>query len=197
MEIVEKTAEKNRHFLVNLLMSPETGILIPLIILCAVTTSANPNFLTVRNFGVILSFATFMGIMAIGQGVVIMSGEIDLSVGLNACFSGIVFGYCTVKLGLHPVVCILAGICAGGLIGFLNGYLVAKFGLVNFVTTLASMFLCQGLAITISGGRPIVPFPMYYLHYSLAKPLSLSWSFFIFLGIFIIMEIVIRFTTLG
>jgi len=196
MEVEVKTTKK-RNFFVNLLMSPEVGILIPLIILCGITTSGNPLFLTFNNFSVILIYATYMGIISIGQGVVIMSGEIDLSVGLNACFSGIVFGYFTAVLQANPIICILAGIIAGVLIGTLNGYLVAKFGLVNFVTTLATMFLCWGLAVTISGGRPLLPFPMYYIEYSMAKPLGLSYSFFILLAIFIIMEIVIRYTTVG
>jgi len=197
MEIQGKTIKK-QNFLVNLLMSPEVGILIPLIILCAITTMGNPLFLTFNNFSVILIYATFMGIMAIGQGVVIMSGEIDLSVGLNAGFSGIMFGYFTAVLQMHPVICIMAGLLTGTLIGFLNGYLVAKFGLVNFVTTLATMFLCWGLAVTLSGGRPqmLVSAP-FYLKYNLEKPLGLSYSFFILVAIFIIMEIVIRYTTVG
>jgi len=196
MEII-KNEEKKQNIFVNLFMSPEVGILIPLIILCVITTIANPMFLTVNNFSVILIYATFMGVIAIGQSVVIMSGEIDLSVGLNACFSGIVFGYFTAILQMHPVISILAGILAGALIGCLNGYLVSKFGLVNFVTTLATMFLCWGLAVTISGGRPVMPFPTYYLHFAMAKPFNLSWGFFIMLAIFIIMEIVIRYTTIG
>jgi len=188
---------KKQNFLVNLLMSPEVGILIPLVILCAVTTTGNPLFLTFDNFSVILIYATFMGVIAIGQGVVIMAGEIDLSVGLNAGLSGIIFGYCTVFLQWHPVMCILAGLATGALIGFLNGYLVAKFGLVNFVTTLATMFLCWGLSVTISGGRAVLPFPQGYLHYTMAKPFGLSYSFFILVAIFIIMEIVVRYTTAG
>ena len=197
MEIVDGKVRKQQNIMVRLFLSPEVGILIPLLILCAYTWTQNPRFLSVANFSVILIFATFVAVIAIGQSIVIMSGEIDLSVGLNAGFSGIIFGYLSVNTELHPALCILGGLMAGGTIGFLNGYLVSKFGLVNFVTTLATMFLCWGLAVTISGGRVQMPLHPGFMTYSMARPLGLSWSFFIFLGIFIIVEIVVRFTTIG
>lgn len=199
MQIESKTAisKPPRKAITKILLSPEIGILIPLLLLVIVTGILKPKFLSWANFSVILRYATFMATITIGQAVVIMSGEIDLSVGANAGFSGIIFGLCAVTLGLNPVMSITIAILAGALIGFINGYLVASFGLINFITTLATMFLCIGLQVTLSGGRPISPLPDAYIDFSILKPLSLSWVFFIMLGILIIMEIVIRFTRAG
>lgn len=181
----------------KLLLSPEIGILIPLILLCVFTGIVKPRFFSWENFSVILRYATFMATITIGQAVVIMSGEIDLSVGANAGFSGIIFGICSIILGLGPVPSIVIAVLAGAFIGFINGYLVASFGLINFITTLATMFICMGLQTTLSGGQPISPMPDFWVNFSVQKPISLSWVFFIMLGIFIIMEIVIRFTKIG
>lgn len=194
---ISKPAPRRRSGIAKLLLSPEIGILIPLLLLCIFTGIIKPRFLTWTNFSVILRYATFMATISIGQAVVIMTGEIDLSVGANAGFSGIVFGLCAVTWGLDPVTSIALAIVAGALIGFINGYLVASFGLVNFITTLATMFICQGLQTTLSGGQPISPLPDGYVNFSIQKPLSLSWVFFIMLGILIIMEIIIRYTRAG
>ena len=181
----------------GLLLSPEIGILIPLLALCIVTGIIKPMFFSWGNFSGILRYSSFIGVVAIGQAVVIMSGEIDLSVGANASFSGIIFGLCAVTFNLGFIPSLLIALLAGGLIGFINGYLVASFGLVNFITTLATMFFTHGLANTISKGEPIAPFSDAYFDFALKRPLNLSWLFFIMFAILIITEIFIRFTTVG
>jgi len=192
-----KNSQPYKLGIAKLLLSPEIGILIPLIILCIFTGLLNPRFLTWLNFSVILRYATFMATITIGQAFVIMTGEIDLSVGANAGFSGIIFGLGAITWGLHPVIAIALAIMAGAAIGFVNGYLVASYGVVNFISTLATMFICIGLQITLSGGKSISPLPEEYVNFSTQKPLSLSWVFFIMLGILIISEIIIRFTRTG
>jgi ribose transport system permease protein len=184
------------HTVKNILFSPELTVLIPIIILCVITTLNNPLFMSWANFSVMLKAMIFLAFAAMGQAIVIMSGEIDLSVGANAGFSGTIFAMCATNFGLGIIPSLALGIIAGMLIGFINGYLVSSFGLVNFITTLATMFVCQGLSVTLSGGEPIVT-PAYYLKFSLKAPLGLSWLFFIFVGIFILMEIAIRYSTIG
>jgi ribose transport system permease protein len=181
----------------NIFLSPEITVLIPIIILCVVTTIDNPKFLSWGNFSVMFRSLIYLGLVAIGQALVVMTGEIDLSVGANACLSGIVFAIFAVNLNMGVVPSVLMGVLTGAAIGFLNGYLVASFGLVNFITTLATMYLCQGLAATLSNGETISPLPDLYTDFSVKTPLNLSWLFFIFLGIIIIFEIMVRFTTIG
>lgn len=181
----------------NILLSPEITVLIPIIILSVITTINNPKFLSWGNFSVMFRSLIYLGLIAIGQALVVMTGEIDLSVGANACFGGIVFALCAVNLQMGVIPSLFMGVFAGAAIGFLNGYLVASFGLVNFITTLATMYLCQGLAVTISNGETISPLPDVYFEFSVQTPLNLSWMFFIFLGIVILFELMVRFTTIG
>ncbi len=180
----------------KLLFSPEFTVLIPILVLGIYTTIINPMFLSWGNFSVMFKALIFLALAAMGQSLVIMSGEIDLSVGANAGFSGTIFALAAAQLQLGLVPSLIAGLLAGGLIGFINGYLVSSYGLVNFITTLATMFVCQGLSVTLSGGEPII-IPLDYMRFALKKPLGLSWLFFIFLFIFAVFEVVIRYTTIG
>lgn len=180
----------------GLLFSPEFTVLIPIVILVVITTLNNPLFLSWSNFSVMFKALIFLALAAMGQAIVITSGEIDLSVGANAGFSGTIFALCATNFGMGILPSLVIGILAGMLIGAINGYLVSSFGLVNFITTLATMFVCQGLSVTLSGGEPII-LPTHYLKFALQSPLGLSWLFFIFIGIFIVFEIGIRYTTIG
>jgi len=196
---IQSTLPRNRGFVSKILLTPEVSVLIPLLILCVITGILQTRkFVNLNNITSILRYTAFIGTLSIGQAMVVMSGEIDLSIGANAGFSGIIFGLAAVKWGLDPFTSILLAMIAGGLIGFINGYLVAKFGLVNFITTLATMFLCRGLQVTFSNGAPVSPLPEYYSDFAVARPLfNLSWLFFIMIGLIIIMELVVRFTTIG
>lgn len=180
----------------KLLFSPEFSVLIPILILAIITTLNNPKFLSWGNFSVIFMALIFLAFAAMGQAIVIMSGEIDLSVGANAGFSGTVFALFSTNFGFGVLPAIIMGLAAGLFIGLINGYLVSSFGLVNFITTLATMFICQGLSVTLSEGEPII-LSLNYLKFALKKPLGLSWLFFIFLVFFLSAEILIRFTTIG
>ncbi len=97
--------------------------------------------------------ATIEGIMAVGMTVVILAGQLDLSVGSVLALSGVV------ALGLQgdigPVPAAIAGILVGGLVGVVNGFLVVRAGINSFIVTLAAMIAVRGIAMTISGAAPI------------------------------------------
>lgn len=97
--------------------------------------------------------ATIDGIMAVGMTVVLLSGQLDLSVGSVLALSGVV------ALGLQgdigPIPAAVAGILAGGLVGVANGLLVVRAGINSFIVTLAMMIAVRGVALTISGAGPI------------------------------------------
>ena len=191
------TIRKKQNSITRILLTPEISILIPLLILCVITGIMKPNFFKWMNLSSIIRYTAFYGVLSIGQAVVIMSGEIDLSVGCNAGFAGIIFGVAAVQWGWGPIPAILFAIAAGAAIGFINGYLVSKFGLVNFISTLATMYVCRGLQTAFSGGAPVGPLPDYYAKITETQPLTLSWLFFIMLALLLITEVIIRYTTIG
>jgi ribose/xylose/arabinose/galactoside ABC-type transport system permease subunit len=189
--------EKKMGWGYRIFLTPEVGVMIPILILIVVTSWINPNFLTWKYIASILTGLIFIGAASLAEGIVIMVGEIDLSVGMNGCFAGIMCGIAAANWGLGLILCLLVGLTAGALIGFVNGVVVCKLGLTSWITTLATQFICQGLAVTISQGVPISISSLGTSDFTRAKPLGLNWLFFIFIALILIMDFLIRKTSFG
>lgn len=181
----------------RMLLTPEIGVLIPIVILCVVTASLNKNFFTWKYFSSIFMGSIFIGAAALGQACVSIAGEIDLSVGMNGCFAGVMTGVACAWWGLGLVPCLLVGLLTGGLVGLVNGLCVCKLGLSSWITTLATQFICQGLAVTVSQGTPISIKALGTSSFTRARPLGLSWLFFIFIGLIVLLDVIIRRTKFG
>lgn len=123
-----------------------------------------PHFFQFGIFANILEQSTYVGVMSIGLAVVIISGNLDLSVesiaGLSAMATGILFATNGIGLGytfspewlMLPASLLLATL-VGALIGFINGFFVVRVGMAAFIVTLASYIWVRGLVVAISGGR--------------------------------------------
>ena len=202
-------AKQNNQMLVKLIrmiLTPEIGMLIPIVIICLLTNRANPVFLTWKFFSKILINSIPIGMMALGQALVTLTGDVDLSVGMNGCFAGIMMGVACERWGLYSVlgsnalglvVCILIGLASGALIGAINGLLTSKFKLSSWITTLATQFICKGLVTTISQGITLDVKALGTKAFKDARPLSLSWLFFLFVFIILLLDIVVRRTSFG
>ena len=202
-------AKRNNKTLVKfvrLILTPEIGMLIPIILICVLTNNANPVFLTWKFFSKILINSIPIGMMALGQALVTLTGDVDLSVGMNGCFAGIMMGVACDRWGLYSVcgsnalgliVCMLIGLASGALIGAINGLLTSRFKLSSWITTLATQFICKGLVTTISHGLTLDVKALGTTAFKDARPLSLSWLFFIFVLIILLLDIVVRRTSFG
>ena len=126
-----------------------------LIILFVFFSLASPNFLTWSNVSGILLSTAVIGIMALGTTFVIITGGIDLSIGTGMTLSAVMTGLLVVNFGLPVWMGVLGGVATGALIGLVNGLNVAVLGLPPFIATLAMMMMAQGLALILSGVRPI------------------------------------------
>jgi len=108
---------------------------------------ASPIFLTANNIGNLLTQSALLGILAVGQFLVVISGGFDLSVAAVMALSSLVFAR-LIELGFLPAA--LLAIAAGGVCGLFNG-LVITFGRVQpLIATLAMMGIARGLALSIS-----------------------------------------------
>ena len=116
---------------------------------------ASSNFFTWSNISGILLSTAVIGILALGTTFVIITGGIDLSIGTGMTLSAVMTGIFLVNLELPLIVGVLGGIATGALIGFINGFNIAILRLPPFIATLAMMLIAQGLALVISGVRPI------------------------------------------
>ena len=126
-----------------------------LIALVAFFSFASPEFLQVDNIVSILQATAVNGVLAIASTFVIITGGIDLSVGTLMTFCAVMSGVFLTNWGMPLFVGVLAAIVFGALSGSISGFLVAKLRIPPFIATLGMMMLLKGLALVISGTRPI------------------------------------------
>jgi ribose transport system permease protein len=134
-----------------------SGILVALIVLVATLSLLAPSFLSQYNLSVVARQASFVGLVALGQTLVLLIGGIDLSVGAAAGLSAIVGSLLLTKAGLHPYAVIPATAAFGMVLGCINGFFVGRLRLNPFIVTLASWEIFAGLTLVITKGYPIRP----------------------------------------
>jgi len=128
---------------------------ISLIVLVIFFSLASENFFQFSNIVGILLSTSVIGVLALGATFVIITGGIDLSVGTVMSLSAVMTGVFITVLGLSVPVGIIGGILTGALCGSISGTAVAKFKIPPFIATLAMMMIAKGLALIISGTKPI------------------------------------------
>ncbi len=126
-----------------------------LIALFVIFSLASPNFLQFDNMIGILLATSVNGVLALGVTFVIITGGIDLSVGTVMTLSAVMAGVFVTNWHLPVVVGILAGLATGGLAGFVSGTVIARMRVPPFIATLGMLNIAKGLALVISGLKPI------------------------------------------
>ena len=140
----------------------EYGLLLALIVIMvffqAVTEGTLLRAVNVTN---LLLQNSYIVIMALGMLVVIVSGNIDLSVGSVMGFIGALAAVMIVNFdqNIYIYVTIIACLAVGGLIGAAQGYWVAYWRIPSFIVTLAGMLVFRGLSLWLLEGQSVGPFP--------------------------------------
>jgi ribose/xylose/arabinose/galactoside ABC-type transport system permease subunit len=123
-----------------------------LLVLIAAGTAVSPLFFTVGNFVDILYQSSIVGVMAIGQFLVILTGGIDLGVGSMLALSAVTGG---LGMAFGPPVGIAASVIVCGLLGSATGAAVAFGRLPPFIATFGTLAIARGLALTLTSGGPV------------------------------------------
>lgn len=131
-------------------------MLIVLIVLLVFFSIMSPVFFSSSNFLNIGRQTALVTIIAVGMTFVIISGEIDLSVGANLALCGIISSSALQATGGQLIAGVVAGLLAGAVVGLVNGLITTSLGIPSFLVTLATLGICRGLAQLISGGQPIL-----------------------------------------
>ena len=126
-----------------------------LIVLFVGFSIASPFFRTFDNMVGILLATAVNGILALGVTFVIITGGIDLSVGTVLTISAVMTGVFITNNHFPVWLGIIGGILTGGLAGFVNGVVIAKMKIPPFIATLGMLYATKGLALVISGLKPI------------------------------------------
>ncbi len=126
--------------------------------LFSLSAEVRPYLFTGGNFKIILIQTVIVALGALGMTLIIVSGGIDLSVGSVVALTS-VLGATLLLKGAPPAVVVLAGVAAGGLIGLINGSIIAGFGMMPFIVTLGMMGVVRGLAKGLADNQTVNPPP--------------------------------------
>ena len=178
-------------------------LLVVIIVLLAIM---EPAFLKTDNILNVLRNSAMKGVIAYGMCLVIISGEIDLSVGSQVALSAVIVAWVAKHLndaGIMPlaagaVVGLLAAILVGLLIGVFHAWARHKFGMPSFIVTLASLNILYGLAAIICGGFPITAcVPDWYVFLGTGRIAGIPVPAIIFLLMFFVFWFLMEKTELG
>jgi D-xylose transport system permease protein len=126
-------------------------VLLGLILIAIIFQIANPNFLTPLNLTNLFVQIAAVGTIAVGVVLVLLIGEIDLSIGSVSGLTAAIMAVISVKLGMPGWLAILAGLVSGAVIGLIQGWWVAKLHVPSFVVTLAGFLGWQGALLYVLG----------------------------------------------
>lgn len=135
----------------------ELGVLIVLVGIVVILSIVSPAFLTTQNIINVIRQMTEIGIMAIGMTMVIISAEIDLSIGSIYGATAMIAAL-MIKSGISPTLAFIVSICIGAVIGLINGFLSTKAKMPAFIVTLGTMQIFRSIAYAVSGGKSIGAF---------------------------------------
>ena len=150
-----------KNFFDNIRSKPAGGILI---LFCTIQIVAiiggllypdHFRYLNPANIAVLLKSMSPLGIMAIGVGVLMISGEFDLSVGTLYTFCAIVTATMVKEYTLSPYLAMLVGIIVGIIAGLIHGNIVNRFTIPSFIVTLGAMLLWKGGTLLYHGAKSL------------------------------------------
>ncbi len=178
----------------------EVGILVFLGLVFAAATIKSHRFLEIANLRNILLDLPLLMITAMGMTMVIISRNIDVSVGSIIGLSGIMVGMLFKshpEMAVPPALLIGAGI--GLVLGSINGSLVTWMRVPSIIATLATMSIFRGLVFIVSGGRQVDSndLPPVLIHLSQTSPIGIPWHVLIAIAVAIITHLFLRYRRTG
>ncbi len=135
------------------------GPFIALLIACVFFATQTDRFLTGENLSLILQQVMVVGVIAIGQTLIVLTAGIDLSCGMVMALGGIVMAKLAVELGVPVPLAILAGIAVTALFGLLNGLLVTRIKLPPFIVTLGTLNIAFAVTQLYSNAQTVTDLP--------------------------------------
>ncbi len=175
--------------------SVEIMMFLVFLLLCALISVLTPRFLSAGNIRNLFWQATTVGIIAIGQTLIILTAGIDLSVGgimaISAMLGGLVMSNTSLGAGITTVLLTGLGV------GVLNGVLVSYARLAPFIVTLGTLSITQSLTYVITDGSSITGLPAGYRFFGYQRVFGLPLYTIVLIGLFILGHIMLKKTKLG
>lgn len=182
----------------SLLGSWDALLIVLLILAIVLGTTLSPYFLTPFNISLLTKDLMEKAIMALPMTLIIISGEIDLSVASTLGLASVVLGV-TVKAGIPLGLGIPLVLILGAAAGLLNGLLVTRLGLPSLVVTVGTLGLYRGLAYVVLGDQAVSTFPTAFTDFGFGDvPGTLiPWPFVVFALLAVIFLVLLHWSWIG
>lgn len=171
--------------------------------ICVILALSAPGFFSTRNVLNIMRNVSMQGVIAFGMTMIIISGEIDLSVGSGVAFAGCLAALIVRALtaflapGLAVTIALVVTLLAGFAIGNFTALVRTRFNVPSFITTLALMTILSGIANLVTAGFPISSFPQWYNFFGGGYVLGIPFPAIVFLVVFFGIQFLMNQTTFG
>jgi rhamnose transport system permease protein len=184
--------------LTSLLKTWEALLVVLLLVSILLGSLLSPYFLSGFNFYAITSNIMEIAIMALPMTLIIIVGEIDLSVASVLGLASVVLGFLWQRSNSMPLA-IIAALLVGLVAGYFNGVLVTRLALPSLVITIGTLALFRGLAYVVLGDQAVSNFPTAFTNFgfSTIPGTELPWSGLIFAVLVVIFAVVLHFSRLG
>ena len=139
--------------------NPLSGVISVLVVILVSASVSSENFLNSYNLVIIARTLAFIGLITIGQSMLMILGELDLSLGAIGGFCGVIGGILMVNMGVDPWVSFGICLAVGTLFGAINGLLVTMLRLPSLVLTIGMAGVYGGLNLVITKGVAITGIP--------------------------------------
>lgn len=177
---MSKDNVKRNNALVNALKkSNMTAIGAVLVIMIIIASVASPYFLDIYNLQALIRDLAFIGMIGIAQSLLLLIGELDLSVGKIASLCGILSGILMVNKGWNPWLAVLVGLALGLVFGRINGLIITKLRLNSMVATIGMQGVYGGINLVLTKGKAVtgVPEDIYFLGKGNLGPVPIPFIF--------------------
>ncbi len=158
-ETASPTAGRDASRVRSTLAGRDAGLVYALVVVVGIACLSVPYFASVITVNFLLIDAVPILLMAMPMALIIITGEIDLSVastaGLSAASMGVLFSQQQLPIGLVMGLCVLIGAACGAL----NGFLITVVGLPSLAVTIGTLALFRGLALVVIGDDAVADFP--------------------------------------
>jgi ribose transport system permease protein len=167
-------------------MGKLSGVLGAFAVIFVASCLISPNFLTEYNLVIMARDLAFIGIVAIAQGLLLLLGDIDISVGAIAGLCGVICAKLLVDYHVNPVLAMSLGVAAGALLGCINGLLITGFNLNSLVLTIGTQTAFTGVNLLVTRGRTIVGLPENVTFLGAGSLFGVPIPVFFLVGVFVI-----------
>ena len=180
---------KSTNPIINALKNSNmTAIGAVLVIMIIIASVASPYFLDIYNLQSVIRDLAFVGMIGVAQSLLLLIGELDLSVGKIASLCGILSGMMMVYYHINPWLSLVLALLCGLLFGAINGLIITKLRLNSMVATIGMQGLYGGINLVLTKGKAItgIPEQIYFLGKGNLGPIPMPFIFCIIVLILVL-----------